>query len=143
MLVSDMSFAGHIDTNDRIDKLDKKACVSLARNRQRVMFSESEGEKVVMAIRLWPDLWKKSENTPRAKFLPVAITEIGDRHLVHILENKDFYELLNIQQRTPVTWMVSTAWKINWLWRVLTSPAGGVRLVLKLFGVNCPLTPYI
>lgn len=120
-----------IDTNDRIGKLSWKDGASLARNRKTTAYSESEGEKIAMAIHAWPDIKKKGDDVIRTKFLPYAIGEIGDRRLVYILEDPNFYSLLRIQRQTPVTWMVALPWKISWLWRVLSSPAGGVCRVLN------------
>ena len=81
-----------------------------------------------MAIKQWGNVALKKEGTGHRDFLNYAKGTIGDSRLVTLLEDPDFYQLLKTQNAMPkaVTWMVSSQWKVAWLWKLLTSPSGGV-----------------
>jgi hypothetical protein len=102
-------------------------CESLARNRKVVTYSETDGEKIHMYLNIWNEIKPRKSELSRSDFLQLAKNVIPDRRLLHIMEDPAINELFEVQRKAPIPWMLSAEWKINWLSRVLVSPAGGVR----------------
>ena len=113
--------------------------ISLARNRQVVSYGETDCEKINMAMKLWKEASSKSqgEATDLSNLLPETLASFNDNRLVALLEDPCFSELLHVQHNTPITWEVSSQWKVAWLSRLLGSPSGGVCGLLS--GVNWSL----
>jgi hypothetical protein len=127
-----------------IGKISKENLISLARNQKTVAYTETDGEKISMAMKLRKEVMLKREagTMSHSHFLSIARTSKCDRRLVMVLEDPNLYEVLCTQGLTPITWMVSSQWSIAWLLRLLTSPSGGVRN-MALCSEGLLLTLYI
>jgi hypothetical protein len=120
-----------LGTYRETDKISDKHCISLARNKRVVSYTETDGEKIDLALKQWKEIASEAACLSRGDFLTKAKAAVGDSKLVTILGDPVFNNLLRTQQRTPVTWMLSPWWKITWLWNLLVSPSGGVRGMLS------------
>ena len=118
-----------LSAHRHIGKISKENLINLAQNQKTVAYTETDGEKigVVMKLRKAVMLKGEAETMSQSHFLSIARTSKTDRCLVMVLEDPNFYEVLSTQALTPITWMVSSQWSIAWLLRLLSSPSGGVR----------------
>lgn len=112
--------------------------ISLACNRRTVAYTETDGEKIQMAMKQWPEIVKAGIGHAK------SIARVGDSRLATLLEDPDFNRLLKIQNEMPkaITWMVSSQWKVAWLWKLLTLPSGGVGSMFSCMACSL-LMPYV
>ena len=69
--------------------------ISLTRNRRTVAYTETDGEKIRMAMKQWPEIVKAGIGHAK------SIACVGDSRLATLLEDPDFNRLLKIQNEMP------------------------------------------
>jgi hypothetical protein len=108
-------FIWHVNADCPIDKISEKHRISLARNRANIAYTETNSDKIELAIKGWPEVTSNSESTSCKFFIKHALALLGDRRLITILEDPSFHDLLLTQHAMPITWVVTPQWSVTWL----------------------------